>query len=362
VRNARLIAAAAAVLGFFLAGSAAPAHTSSTRWRVLPGGLLIGTPVWYSPARHPALPLVLSPHARGGDPEKNARRWGDLPGRKELIVLAPALKGRVLGETRAWGYPPAIAKLLASPAAARRALPWLQWDADRVYLAGFSMGGQESLLALARRPDLFAAVAVADSVTDFYRRWFEFPLSPLTRAEQAKATRELGGTPAHVGWLYQRRSPARFVRTVAFSAVPTQIWWNPHEDVVVHQGTTQSAAFVRLLRRLNPDAPVEAVVHSRPHGEVFRSTTSLARMVDFLLSHRRGAPPDSGFSYVSWLPEVHVWGWAFRSAKPGHGFWWIEHASERGFSSWSAGRLLVTPPGMRTIRLPPGRHSVIFDY
>ena len=149
--------------------------------------------------------------------------------------------------------------------------------------------------------------------------------------------------------------------TVAFSAVPTQIWWNPHEDVVVHQGTTQSAAFVRQLLRLNPDAPVEAVVHGRPHGEVFRSTTSLSRMVDFLLSHRRGGAPDSGFSYVSWLPEAHVWGWAFRSAKPGHGFWRIEHASERGFSSRSAGRLLVTPPGMRTIRLSPGRHSVIFD-
>src|SRR5262249_8199200 len=224
---------------------------------------------------------------RGGDPEKNARRWGDLPGQKGVIVLVPSLKGRVLGETRAWGYPPAIARLVAAPAAARRSLPWLRWDPDRVYAAGVSMGGQESLLALARRPDLFAGVVVADSVTDFYRRWFEFPLSPLTRSEQAKETREVGGTPAQVDWLYARRNPVQFARTIAFSGVPLQVWWNPHEDVVVHQATTQSARFVRLIKRLNPDATVEPIVHDRPHGEVFRSTTSLPRMVDFLLAHRR---------------------------------------------------------------------------
>jgi hypothetical protein len=359
VRSLRLIAAAA-VLACVLAGSAAPAGTPTTRWRVLPGHLLLGTPAWYSPQRNPPLPLVLSPHARGGDPEKNARRWGDLPGRKGLIVLAPALEGRVLGETRAWGYPPAIDKLLAAPAAARASRPWLRWDADRVYAAGFSMGGQESLLALARRPDVFAAVAVADSVTDFYRRWYEFPLSPLTRAEQAKATRELGGTPARVWWLYARRSPAQFARTIAFSGVALQIWWNPHEDVVVHQGTTQSAAFVRQLRRLNPAAPVEPIVHSRPHGEVFRSSTSLPAMVDFLLAHRRQGTP-ARFSYRSWHPRAQIWGWRFRAGHVGRGFWRIQDASDGGFQVWSPSWLVVTPPRMRPFRFPGGHFSVTLD-
>ena len=356
----RLIVAAV-VVGCALAGSAAPAETPGTRWRVLPGNMLVGTPAWYSPGRNPSLPLVVSPHARGGDPQKNARRWGNLPGERGLIVLAPALKGRVLGESRAWGYPPAIQKLVDAPAAARRALLWLRWDRERVYAAGFSMGGQESLLALARRPDLFAAVAVADSVTDFYRRWYEFPLSPLTRAEQAKATRELGGTPAQVGWLYQRRSPLQFARTVAFSGVPLQIWWNPREDTVVHQATTQSAAFVRRLRHLNPDAPVEPVVHSRPHGEVFRSSASLPEIVDFLLAHRRAGPPGDGFSFRSWQRRARVWGWSFRSGDVARGFWRVDGASARGFHVSSPAWLSVTPPGMRTMRFPPGRHQVIVD-
>jgi dienelactone hydrolase len=359
VRSLRLTAAAA-VLGCLLAASATPAGTPSTRWRLVADGLEVGTPAWYSPERNPPLPVVVSPHARGGDPAKNARRWGDLPGRKGIIVLAPTLKGRVLGETRAWGYPPAIAKLVATPTAAKRALPWLRWDSARVYLAGFSMGGQESLLALARAPDRFAAVAVADSVTDFYRRWYEFPLSPLTRAEQAKATREVGGTPARVGWLYRRRSPAAFARTIAFSGVPLQIWWNPHEDVVVHQGTTQSAGFVRLLRRLNPAAPVDAVVHDRPHGEVFRSSTSLPAIVDFLLAHERLPAPSAGFSYRSWQRSARVWGWSFRSGDVGRRFWRIDSASAHGFHVTTPATLAVTPPGRRTMTFPPGRHLVSF--
>jgi hypothetical protein len=197
-------------------------------------------------------------------------------------------------------------------------------------------------------------------VTNFYRRWSEFPLSPLTRAEQAKATRELGGTPAHVGWLYLRRSPVTFARTIAFSGVPLQIWWNPHEDVVVHQATTQSGAFVRLLRRLNPEAPVDPVVHERPHGEVFRSSGSLPDIVDFLLAHRR-SPAPAGFSYRSWQPNVRVWDWSFRSGDVGRGFWRIQNASEHGFQVWSPSWLVVTPPGKRPLRFPGGHFSVMID-
>jgi hypothetical protein len=350
-----------ALLLLVAAVAAAPAH-AATRWRVLHLGahdkLLVGTPAWYSRADNPPLPLVISPHARGGNPARNARRWGDLPGRKGLIVLDPTLRGRVLGETRAWGYPPAITRLVETPQVARRLLPWLRWDPDRVYAAGFSMGGQESLLALARRPDLFAAVSVADSVTDFRRRWYEWPASPLARTEQPKATREVGGTPARFPWLYERRSPAAFAHTIGFSGVPVQLWWNPREQVVIHQGTTQSGAFARELERLNPQAPVEGVVHHHEHGWVFRATNGLPQMVDFLLAHRRRGPPAGGFSYVSWRARARVWGWTFRSGLVGHGFWRIDGATADGFRTVSPARLVVTPPGGKAIRLPPGRHVV----
>jgi pimeloyl-ACP methyl ester carboxylesterase len=356
---------------------ASPAEAGTTRWRELPGQLRVGTPGWYSPARNPALPLVIAPHARSGDPRRNARRWGDLPGSRRLIVLAPPSTGRVEAKARAWGYPPSIAKLARTPRIVRRFLPWLRWDPDRVYTAGFSMGAQQSLLLLARRPDLFAAAAVADSLVDFLRRWYEFPHSPLARAEQPKATREVGGTPARVPWLYRRRSPITFARTIAFSGVPVQLWWNPRERLIINQGTTQSGRLWRLTRRLNPEASINAVVHRAPHGEVFRSTHSLSKMVDFLLTHERAGPPRRGFSYVSWLRRIGIWRWDIRSGDVGRGFWRIDSASDAGFQSSSPSWLTVRPPrrpvgavvdGDRVsvrggaVRLAPGRHVVKLTY
>ena len=372
VRNTHFVLAAAAALtvGCIAVAAASPADVETTRWRELPGELRIGMPAWYSPARNPPLPLVIAPHARAGDPAKNARRWGDLPGSRGLIVLAPPSRARVAA-ARAWGYPPSIAKLASTPQIAKRYLPWLRWDPDRVYTAGFSMGAQQSLLLLARRPDLFAATAAADSLVDFLRRWYEFPRSPLARTEQPRATREVGGTPARVPWLYRRRSPITFARTIAFSGVPVQLWWNPSEQVIINQQTTQSGRLWRLVRRLNSDAPVDAVVHRAPHGEVFRSTHSLSKMVDFLLAHKRAGPPRQGFSYVSWLRTISVWGWEIRSGDVGHGFWRIEAASDDGFRSSSPSWLAVSPPrrpveavvdGERArarggvVRLAPGRH------
>jgi poly(3-hydroxybutyrate) depolymerase len=368
----------AAVAG--LAGSATPAATG-TRWRLVhfrdPGGsrdvLLVGTPDWYGPQRNPALPLVISPHARGGSTFKNMRRWGDLPGRDGVIVLDPGLKGRVLGEDRAWGYPPVIAALASLPRTARRLLPWLRWDPDRVYASGFSMGAQEALLLLARQPDLLAGVSVADPVTDFLRRWYEFPLQPSTRPEQAKATRELGGTPRTVPWLYRRRSPAAFAPTIAFSGVPLQLWWNPRDEVVVHQATTQTGSFYRLLRRLNPQAPVAAVVEHAPHGWPFRADHSLPEMLSFLLAHRRWGPPATGFSYASFARSASVWGWRFRSGDVRHGLWRVDAVRTAGFRSSSPAWLTVSPPQQLTaavvdgrrvtvrvnrLRLSPGHHAV----
>jgi acetyl esterase/lipase len=352
-----------------------------TTWRLIhfkgPEGsrdvLLVGTPGWYGPQQNPALPLVISPHARGGNAFKNARRWGDLPDRENVIVLDPGLKGRVLGEDRAWGYPPMVAALAHLPATAHRILPWLRWDPDRVYASGFSMGAQEALLLLARQPDLLAGVSVADPVTDFVRRWYELRPNLLTRSEQAKVTREVGGTPRTVPWLYRRRSPASFARTIAFAGVPLQLWWNPDDEVVVNQVTTQTGRFYRLLLRLNPQVPVAAVVEHAPHGWVFRANHSLPAMLSFLLAHRRSPPPAAGFSYVGFLQSANVWGWTFHSGNVGHGFWRVDAVRPEGFRSSSPSWLTVTPPtpvaaatvdghrvalGRDRLRLSPGPHVV----
>jgi pimeloyl-ACP methyl ester carboxylesterase len=153
--------------------------------------MIVEVPSWYGPLDHPALPLVVSPHTRASNPFMTAAHWRGLPGRCRIIVLDAGLSGRVT-QTRSWGWPPEIAEITRLPGIARRLVPYPRYDPNRVYLAGESMGGQEVLLALERRPDLFAAAVASDPATNMLRRWYQFPHSVASRGQQAALTREVG--------------------------------------------------------------------------------------------------------------------------------------------------------------------------
>src|SRR5205823_4115068 len=74
-------------------------------------------PSWYGPMRHPAVPLVISPHGRGGDGRENARLWGNLPALGSFAVVNPDGEGSHLSGRFSWGAPGQIDDLarLAQP-------------------------------------------------------------------------------------------------------------------------------------------------------------------------------------------------------------------------------------------------------
>jgi pimeloyl-ACP methyl ester carboxylesterase len=288
-----LAAAAAVVLTDVSLGSAHPTRLVGVSFRG-PGGyedrMVVSMPAWYGPGRDPALPLVISPHSRGATALENARRWGDVPGRFGLLVLSPQLHGRVIPR-RSFAWPPDVAELGRLPVIARRLIPYLRYDRSRVYALGHSMGGQEALMLLARRPGLLAAVVAADPVTNFLRRWYQFPASAVSRGEQRAAATEVGATPRRAPWLYLARSPLFFARSIACAGVPTQLWWNPGDSVVIREAATQAGALYRAVRRLNPRAPIYDRLHHHEHGWVFKYDHELPQMVRFLLAHRRAVAP-----------------------------------------------------------------------
>src|SRR3954447_5750625 len=202
-------------------------------------------PAWYGAARHPALPLVISPHGRGAGGRYNLRFWGALPGRGTgFVLVSPDGRGRRLDGRYSWGYAGQIADLARMPALARRAFPWLRLD-GRTYAIGDSMGGQEALLLAARRH--LAGVAAFDSNTDLalrYRAWFHTPgeteLPPLGRLE-------IGGTPATNPQAYGAGSPIAQVEAIARSGTPIQLWWS-RNDRVVTDGAQETAVLYRRLR------------------------------------------------------------------------------------------------------------------
>ena len=86
------------------------------------------------------------------------------------------------------------------------------------------MGGQETLLLVARHPGLLAGAVAFDPATDMGRRYFDFA-ALNGGALQELARVEIGGTPAQVPPAYALRSPAHYVR-IADADVPLQIYWS----------------------------------------------------------------------------------------------------------------------------------------
>jgi pimeloyl-ACP methyl ester carboxylesterase len=245
-------------------------------------GAVVLLPRGYDCRRRPALPLVISPHGRGGTGRANALLWGDLPGRGQFVVVSPDGDGNHLRRF-SWGAPGQIDDLARMPEIVESALPWLRIDRTRIYAFGGSMGGQETLLLVERHPRLLAGAAAFDSVVDFAGQYDRFPLlacDATCRAGwhgdkgtvlQRLARRELGGDPQRAPAAYAQRSPLSHVHALARAGVPLQIWWT-RNDAIVRAPRMQSGRLLAELSRLDPTAAVAGFEGDWAHSHEFRST------------------------------------------------------------------------------------------
>jgi pimeloyl-ACP methyl ester carboxylesterase len=196
-----------------------------------------------------------------------------LPGQWGFAVINPEGEGRKLG-LYSWGYRRQIDDLVRMPKIVRETLPWFRIAPNRVYAVGGSMGGQETLLLVARGADWLAGAAAFDSPTDMARRYHDFPQLPNGASLQELAREEVGGTPETNPVGYALRSPIAFARKIAFSWKRLQIWWSTEDAIVVDQAV-HSAALYRRIKELNPKAPVTAVTGTWQHSHEMNASTRL---------------------------------------------------------------------------------------
>jgi pimeloyl-ACP methyl ester carboxylesterase len=263
----------------------------------LPRRAYVLLPAWYGPTRHPPIPLVISPHGRGVSAEENIRRWGHLPAVGRFAVINPEGQGRAL-TLFSWGDPGEIRDLARMPRIAEHALPWLHVDRRRVYAFGGSMGGQETLLLVARYPHLLAGAAAFDAPTNMAARYRAFVHLPLGAGLQRLARVEIGGTPMSDPRGYANRSPLDCARKIAFSGVPLQIWWSTRDRIVTDE-RDESGLLYRLIKRLNPDARVSEFVGDWAHTTEMKSHGYLPYALSrFGLMPPRPGPPAAGRLFV----------------------------------------------------------------
>jgi poly(3-hydroxybutyrate) depolymerase len=263
----------------------------------LPRRAYVILPAWYGPANHPPIPLVISPHGRGVSAEENIRRWGHLPAVGRFAVINPEGQGRAL-TLFSWGDRGEIRDLARMPQIAEHALPWLHVDRRRVYAFGGSMGGQETLLLVARYPHLLAGAAAFDAPTNMAARYRAFVHLPLGAGLQRLARVEIGGTPRSDPRGYADRSPLDSAHKIAFSGVPLQIWWSTRDRIVTDE-RDESGLLYRLIKRLNPDAPVTEFVGEWAHTTEMKSHAYLPYALSrFGLMPPRPGPPAAGRLFV----------------------------------------------------------------
>lgn len=234
---------------------------------------LVILPRWYGPRRHPPIPLVISPHGRGASAAYNARFWGGLPAFGPFAVVNPEGQGRRL-TLYSWAWKGQIDDLSRMPEIVTQALPWLRIDRRRIYAVGSSMGGQETLMLVARHPAGLAGAAALDSDTNMAARYRSFPQLPGGRNVQGLTRVEIGGTPDTVPRAYAARSPLDWAASIARSGVPLHIWWSTKDKIVTNQ-YDESGLLFREIKRIDPSAPVTQYVGTWAHSSEFRAAARL---------------------------------------------------------------------------------------
>ena len=230
-------------------------------------------PDWYTASTAPALPLVISPHGRGISPADNLHFWGSLPAFGPFIVISPAGAGRKL-KLYSWGWHRQVDDLARMPAILRAKLPWVKIDRRRIYAVGSSMGGQETLMLVARYPGMLAGATALDSATDMAARYRNFPQIAGGLHLQALARAEIGGTPATVPQAYALRSPIHWADEIARSGVPLHIWWSRRDRIVIDQ-YHESGGLFRTVAALHPRASVTQYVGNWAHSQEFHASARL---------------------------------------------------------------------------------------
>jgi hypothetical protein len=91
---------------------------------------------------------------------------------------------------------------------------------------------------------------------------------------QALARAELGGSPARAPLAYELRSPLTYVRAIAFSHVPLQLWWSKRDAIVIDQ-KRQTARLFDEITKLNPRAQLVGFTGSWRHSAEMHAKTHL---------------------------------------------------------------------------------------
>ena len=184
------------------------------------------------------LPILAISHFMGGG-KSSSRGAGhhDMGEKYGWFVVCPELHGQhTSGKT-------SLAAIVAQHDvidAIHYAQEHYKIDETRIYAAGRSMGGMQTLILAAKYPHVFAAAMAGQPPTEMALFDKESPLTDVI-------LKEFGGTRAEKPYEYARRGPATYARNLKYT--PTFIWHGTLDRVVPPE---HSKKMIDLMRQFNP--------------------------------------------------------------------------------------------------------------
>ena len=240
----------------------------------------IMTPAGYDPAT--PTPLLIVAHGALEPYHEALTNWSDAANAQGWLLASSEMRGMV--HQHAWepGCPGSPGEYyLSSVASQHDVLDIIAYmrqrynvDPNRIYMAGYSLGGMQALMMGAKYPDLFAAVAADKAVTNL-ATWYD----ESDAGRRVNLYREAGDkTPDEDPFEYQRRSPIQYATNL--SLVPVYLSY-AEPDTTVNPNHTKN--LYRLLRAYPSAIVTMTAPYTGPHSEPPNFNT----VVDWLAQHER---------------------------------------------------------------------------
>jgi len=252
--------------------------------------LLVSLPVTFKGSR--SYPLVVSPHPFGWSHFENYakgaadlleafRGWARISERYQVLIALPLGHGRVF-ERVSLGWEAQIEDLAAMPRILEEA--GMRIRSDKVYIAGLSMGGMETLTAMGKHPDTFRAGASFNGISDL-AKFYDDVVAGVTDKKlrdmgvEKVVAEEVGGTPQEKPEEYRKRSAVNYIDALARTNL--MIWWSSRESCVSNQESKQTRFLYQQIKAKNPGAEVHEHDHSFEHGFTRFDTQERIRCHEF---------------------------------------------------------------------------------
>jgi pimeloyl-ACP methyl ester carboxylesterase len=231
-------------------------------------GSVISQLVWYQiPAGYTggvSVPLLIGIHGMGGTGEWIRGFLGTEADDRGWLLAAPDMHGNYYVNTGKYA--------LAWPGAQHDIMDTVEYmmsqyevDPLRIYIAGYSMGGQTTAMMAAKYPDVFAVAVPWKPLTDLTDWYYELealgnPYNNLTVIERETAGTYDGAIPSEAPFEYQRRSPMEMPQNSR--PIPIKMWHDVDDVLVpIHHSQDLKDA----IDSWNPVTPVTLV--EVPSGE-----------------------------------------------------------------------------------------------